>query len=93
MRTERRTDTPGEADNLSFADFRIIYLLCQSVAIQTDTHSQFYPQYPTAVSSAHSSKSHKPTSWQHCAWKVNLLYPLYFPLPGYILCYAVHLTL
>jgi len=45
----------------------ILSVSCNTVSCDTDmTHSQFYPQHPTAVSSQHSSKSHKPTSWPHC---------------------------
>jgi len=32
------------------------------------THRKFYPQFPTAVSSAESSNNHSSTSWPHCAW-------------------------
>ena len=40
----------------------IFSVICNTDSSDTDmTHSQFYPQYPTAVCSAHSSKSHKPT--------------------------------
>ena len=40
----------------------IFSVICNTDSSDTDmTHSQFYPQHPTAVSSPHSSKTHKPT--------------------------------
>ena len=47
----------------------IILIIDYFVSRKTDmTHRKFYSQHPTAVSSADSSNSHKPTSSPHSAW-------------------------